>query len=298
MTLKRLVLAVVLACAGLQAHAIGRLADITITDRQSGATLPVYYHQGQAWVAGQPGARYSISVRNRLGERVMAVASVDGVNVLSGETAGWEQAGYVLSAWRQYQITGWRKSNSEVAAFEFSAAGDSYAGRTGRPDHIGVIGVALYREKIAEPVAQAPGVDYDRPDPSRDGPTRSRQEHKPAPLSGNETASAPAAAKSAESASPGTAADSGASQRSSAAPTVKLGTAHGRREQSVVAGTRFERLQASPDEMIQIRYDSRENLVASGVIREPAYRPLPIKPNPFPGSDTASFVPDPPARRY
>lgn len=298
MTLKRLVFAVVLACAGLQVHAIGRLADITITDRQTGATLPVYHHQGQAWVAGQPGARYSISVRNRLGERVMAVASVDGVNVLSGETAGWDQSGYVFSAWRQYQITGWRKSNSEVAAFEFSAAGDSYAGRTGRPDHVGVIGVALYREKIAEPVAQAPRYDHDRSDPSRDGATRFRQEHKPVPHPGTETASAPAAAKSAESAIPGSAADSGASQRSSAAPTAKLGTAHGRREHSVVADTRFERLQTSPDEVIQIRYDSRENLVASGVIREPAQRPAPIRPNPFPGSDSASFVPDPPARRY
>jgi hypothetical protein len=72
-------------------------------------------------------------VRNKLGERVLAVTAVDGVNVLSGETAAWDQAGYVFSPWQQYQVTGWRKSSSEVAAFEFSALGDSYAGRTGRP---------------------------------------------------------------------------------------------------------------------------------------------------------------------
>jgi hypothetical protein len=113
---------VLLACATPQAHAIGRLADTTVVDRESGATLPIYVYRGEYWVAGRPGARYAISVRTRLGERVLAVTSVDGVNVLSGETASWDQTGYVFGSHSQYQITGWRKSSSEVAAFEFSAA--------------------------------------------------------------------------------------------------------------------------------------------------------------------------------
>ncbi len=126
-------LAALLALASLPAQAIGRLADITIVDRETGATLPVHYAKGEYWVAGRPGARYAVTVHNRLGERVLAVPSVDGVNVLSGETAAWDQRGYVFPPYERYQITGWRKSSSEIAAFEFSSAGNSYAGRTGRP---------------------------------------------------------------------------------------------------------------------------------------------------------------------
>src|SRR5688500_4438683 len=73
----------------LPAHAVGRLADVTVIDRNTGATLPLYHHRGEYWVAGQYGAKYAIAVRNKLGERVLAVTAVDGVNVLSGETAAW-----------------------------------------------------------------------------------------------------------------------------------------------------------------------------------------------------------------
>ena len=153
---KLLTLSIILACASLQAHAIGNLADVTVVDRDSGATLALHFYRGDYWVAGRPGARYAVSVRNKLAERLLTVPSVDGVNVLSGETASWDQSGYVFSPHEKYQITGWRKSNSEVAAFEFSDARDSYAGRTGRPGNVGVIGVALFREKLPELVTQAP----------------------------------------------------------------------------------------------------------------------------------------------
>ena len=74
----------------------------------------------------------------------------------------------------------------------------------------------------------------------------------------------------------------------------KLGTAHGQRETSVVSHTSFARLQTQPNEIIRIRYDSRERLIASGVIREPV-RPSPA-PDAFPESARASYVPDPPQR--
>ena len=141
-----------LACfSAMPAQAVGRLADIHVVDRDSGATLPVYRHLGEYWVAGRPGARYAVSVRNATGARVLGVVSVDGVNVVSGETASWEQTGYVLSPWQAFDITGWRKSDAEVAAFHFTASQASYAARTGRPDQVGVIGVAVFREKLPPP---------------------------------------------------------------------------------------------------------------------------------------------------
>jgi hypothetical protein len=299
--LSRLALAVVLVCTGLQAQAVGRLADVTVIDRNNGATLPVYYSRGEYWVAGTPGARYAIAIRNKLGERVMAVTSVDGINVVNGATAAWGQTGYVFGPYYNYQITGWRKSDSEVAAFEFSAASESYADRTGRPNQVGVVGVALFKERLPEPVAVQVPMPY-----------RQLREFKESRMDGAGTpppaAASPAAQKSVAAAGPlGAAAAELTSDRNRAAdvqldqssarlamPSPKLGTGHGQREDSYVSQTSFERLQSQPNEIITIRYDSRENLIAAGVIHErPAHTP-----NPFPDSDRLSFVPDPPARRH
>lgn len=291
-----------LALASLPAQAIGRLADVTIVDRDTGATLPLHHARGEYWVAGRPGARYAITVRSRSGERLLAVPSVDGVNVLSGETAAWDQRGYVFSPYEHYQITGWRKSSSEVAAFEFSSIGNSYASRTGRPDHVGVIGVALFREQRPPSVAPAPYSQEQRRDRSSansSGPhggdgSQERLSAWPAPPAPSSApvepaAAAPAPAPEAESASRSLRADSVA--KAAPLPAPRLGTAHGQRETSVVTHTTFTRLQDRPNEVISIRYDSRENLIASGVIREPLARP--DTPRAFPQSDSVSYVPDP-----
>src|SRR6202163_1977978 len=142
-----------------EAQVQGGIAEVAIIDRDSGAVLSPHYYRGEYWVAGSPGARYAIEIRNRLGERVLAVTSVDGVNVVSGGTAGWGQTGYVFGAGEAYQITGWRKSDSDVAAFAFTPSPNSYAERTGRPANVGVIGVALItrpRPRAGVPPAERP----------------------------------------------------------------------------------------------------------------------------------------------
>lgn len=139
--------AVVLAsCLPFSALA-GMAVDVEILDRKSGEVLPVYWHAGERHVAGEPGREYEIRLRNRAGGRVLAVTSVDGINVITGRTASERGSGYVLDAWGNVAIDGWRKSMDEVAAFYFTALPDSYAARTGRPDNVGVIGVALFRER-------------------------------------------------------------------------------------------------------------------------------------------------------
>ena len=72
----------------------------------------------------------------------------------------------------------------------------------------------------------------------------------------------------------------------------KLGTGHGEREYSYVNHTEFARLQPQPSEIIRIRYDSLENLLAMGIVKRP--RPLPPTMNPFPASPEQQYVPDPP----
>jgi hypothetical protein len=79
----------------------------------------------------------------------------------------------------------------------------------------------------------------------------------------------------------------------SMAPAEKLGTGHGAREASYVQNTTFDRLSSTPNEVIKIRYDSWENLVAMGVVpSRPAWH---AAPNPFPDSTPPRYVPDPPA---
>lgn len=145
-----------LASAG-QTMAHGGVADLSVYDRTEGRRLRVHWHEGRAYVVGKPGNEYQVTVRNRLSEDLLAVVSVDGVNVVSGETANPAQTGYVLSRLQSYDIQGWRKSVSQTAAFYFTSLPDSYAARTGRPDDVGVIGVALFRRKTPpQPIAPAP----------------------------------------------------------------------------------------------------------------------------------------------
>ena len=246
--------AIVTSCNAL---AVGDITEVTIIDRDSGQTLTPYLSHGEYWVAGKPGDTYAIAVHNRLDERVLAVTSVDGVNVLSGDTAAWNQTGYVFRPQQAYQITGWRKSDDVVAAFTFTASPNSYAARTGRPANVGIIGVAVFRER------QQP-------------PTLIPEENLPPPPA----ASPPASHSRSAATSP------------EAMPAPKLGTGHGEREYSHVENTEFQRRQTQPDEIIRIRYDSLDNLIALGIVAKP--RPVIPVTNPFPASPQQHYVPDPP----
>jgi hypothetical protein len=259
-----------------EAHAAGKLADVQVIDRDTGSVLPMYRSRGEFWVAGRPGARYSIMIQNRRGERLLAVTAVDGINVISGETGAWGQSGYVFSPGESYEIAGWRKSNAEIAGFNFTAAGNSYAERTGRPANVGIIGVALFLERPAR------ALEYAEDSVARAAP--------PSPSSVPSPSPAPAAAAAApklEQVKP----SSPTSNIANMLPAQKLGTGHGARETSYVRDTTFDRLSSTPNEVIKIRYDSYENLVALGIVPS---RPWQSTPHPFPDSAIPRYVPDPP----
>jgi hypothetical protein len=272
MKIARLLAATAFAAASFAAHAVGNIADVTILDRTTGRELPVYWHEGRAYVVGKPGDEYQVVVKNRHGEDVLAIVSVDGLNAMTGETANARQSGYVLPSWSRVEVRGWRKSMDETAAFYFTTLGDSYAARTDRPANVGVIGVALFQRKYAPPRASATfplGLDAPASPPPAEPAMKSRSES-----SSMESRQAPSPAQ----------ADSLA--RNSAPPaSAPLGTGHGRREESRVHWVDFERATEEPVETVAIYYDSYRNLVAMGVLQQPSAR----SPNPFP----ASFAPDP-----
>lgn len=252
MLTRLITLTLVLLAASLPAQA-GRLLDIEIVNRNTGEVATPYRHRGNTYVAGNPGDRYAIRLVNRTGGRLLAVLSVDGVNVVTGETAAPDQSGYVLDPYESAEIVGWRKSLEDVAQFYFARLPDSYAARTGRPDNVGVIGAAVFREKV-----------------------------QPQPLFSYRQ-QAPAAAEAEAGASRVDSMNDVKAKRES----DRLGTGHGEREYAPTRYTEFERASSRPSQTISVRYDSRTNLVQSGVI--PVPRPRPPEPNPFPGH----FVPDP-----
>lgn len=243
-----------------QSALAGRLVELSVFDRADSRRLPVYRHGDSAYVAGQPGHEYRLVLRNRTGARVLAVVSVDGVNVVTGQGADPSQSGYVIAPHGRLEIKGWRKSLAQTAAFYFTDLSDSYAARTGRPDNVGVIGVAVFREKRRPP---------------------------PAPIAREAFPGAPGEAGAAKRSAPAPGRQSNESRRDEAEAASRLGTGHGRREHSQARYVSFERATPHPAQLVQLRYDSRANLVARGVIRAPAPCGWPC-PTPFPG-----FVPDP-----
>jgi hypothetical protein len=258
------------------------LVDVQVVDTDQGGALWPTRFRGRDYIAGAPGHRFSVALQNKTGERVLAVLSVDGVNAISGETAGSSQAGYVLDPWQRVEIRGWRKSYSDVAEFYFTDLPDSYGARTGRPENVGVIGVAAFRERRPPPVAYVAPVapvypPYASTQPRPDGAYADRAaaaQAGAAKASGNAAADASARA---ESRSNGVVAEMEAQQ---------LGTGHGERRYDPVAQTQFERASMRPEQRSALYYDAYEALVARGVF---GIRQLAGAPDPFP----AGFVPDP-----
>jgi hypothetical protein len=266
------------------AQTLGGIAEVSIIDRDNGAVLSPHFYRGEYWVAGRPGARYAIEIRNSLGERLLAVTSVDGVNVVSGATAGWDQTGYVFSPGERYQITGWRKTDAEVADFTFTDSPNSYAERTGRPANVGVIGVAVFRERQPLPAYAPPMIGQ-----SSGQPDARRADESAAASPSESMANARTAQAQALPSMPAPMSSAGLR---AAAPAAKLGTGHGEREYSYVNHTEFLRMQTQPNEVIRIHYDSLDNLLAMGIVKRP--RPMPSVANPFPVSPEQTYVPDPP----
>jgi hypothetical protein len=272
----RLVAAAALALAfDTAAHAMPPSAvTIDVYDRTQGETLAIHPLDSQRYVVGTPGHEYAIRIRNETSRRILAVTSVDGVNVVTGETAAPEQSGYVIEAGGSVEIAGWRRSLERTSAFYFTDLGDSYAARTGRPRNVGVIGVAVFHELVRPMMSSF----------LRDKVLAHENEGDPRARAERADAAAPAAPAEDAAAASGRLAASEPRQMLS----NKLGTGFGRDEASLVQRVRFERATSAPAESISIQYDRRDNLIAMGVLPRPRYAQQ--TPDPFPAM---RFVPAP-----
>ena len=147
-------------------RALGRAADrqtnVLLADGDvewmvssgSGPALPIFSTRGGSnyQVAGRSGERYELVYHNRSTRYYEVVATVDGLDVLSGKPGSVKNDGYLLRPGERLVIDGFRKNDREVAAFRFSAKGRAYANNTPAGDarNVGVIGTALFEVRLDE----------------------------------------------------------------------------------------------------------------------------------------------------
>ena len=262
--------------------------SVAVVD-EYGSPLPTYRQGASTWVEGVYGRRYSVQVHNHSAERVEAVVTVDGRDVISGDVGDFTaQRGYVIDPYGSVTVEGFRQSQAQVASFRFTRPGDSYSARRGTPGNLGVIGVAVFPEEAALHTATPP------PPPRRAWWGRGEDRERDAP-SMRKMAPAEASAE-------GLRADDGAAAPSGSAGSVyqpapsrpragNLGTQYGEARHSSTVETPFRRRDAAtPAAILGVYYDDHEGLVARGILPD---APPPIaSPQPFPNAQR--FAPPPP----
>lgn len=268
------------------------LIELTMMVETNGSLTPVreYFHQGQMYVEGIDGARYALRIKNLTGARIEVIASVDGLDVGSGEDASFSLRGMILTSQRTYDFEGYRLDLSAVATFRFGGVAGSYAAQMGKPRNIGVIGVALFEEKVAPPPPPPPPVSFGPPQGGY-GPPMGPPGFGP-PMPGAPPSFGPppgsfGAPPQAMGAAPPPAMGAPAPAAPRAAPAPQsLGTAFGERRDAKVSSTTFDRATSSPASLLSLRYEHREALRALGIpvddlaMRETA-NPFPAEPGPF-----------------
>ncbi len=233
-------------------------------------SLPEYPHQGFLWIEGQESEPYQLRVYNHCPSRILAVVSVDGLNVIDGTTASAYGAGYIVNAGTSVAIKGWRKNLQQSAQFYFTYPQDAYASRVQKDQNLGIIGAAFFHEQLRthEIVPLFPLPEQMQTPSKRKG-------------SASDGAS-PAAAEKSTASTPGVAGMRAPVEEPS------LGTGHGAKITDRAVKSSFER-KTHPFTIISLRYDSTSNLIERGVLHK--HTPLiPRVPNAFPSD---GFVPDP-----
>ena len=276
--------------------------------REDGEVLPTYAFKGRFYVQGGDNDRYLIRVTNPTDRRVEAVVSVDGLDVIDGDSGDLRKRGYIVPPHGDVRIEGFRTSLDDVATFRFSTVDGSYAGQKGKARNVGVIAVAIFEEQgdaqqqIVVP-NNPPPPPPDRPYDWRDDIDASRAPATGGASSGHvarvdrpatKTAPPPPRAESKQSvtaetapapqAAPGRAyhgreeADDdeggyvgGGDAAEPAPPTHRpgLGTEFGEQRYSSASYTRFVRAANRPIAVAELRYNDTAGLMALGIPVQP-----------------------------
>jgi hypothetical protein len=276
---------------------------------EAGETAPTYAFKGRYYVQGNDNERYTIRVTNPTGNRVEAVVSVDGLDVVDGEEGDLNKRGYIVPAYGEVRIEGFRTSLADVATFRFSSVDNSYAGKKGKARNVGVIAVAIFEEQAPPPdqqiivpeVTRRPtywedevgGVDAGPAPRGRVAQHNKKADKKAAEAPADRTAAAPPPPRPGAMGGAGAPATATATAPSAAprreaveedfdgdvgnyepAPQQRsnrpgLGTEFGESRYSAASYTKFVRAANRPIAIAELRYNDTAGLVALGIPIQP-----------------------------
>lgn len=262
-----------------------------------GKPITEYTHENEFFVEGRKGSEYEVKITNNSHRRILAIPSVDGLNVITGKPASSTDTGYVIPGYQSVTIPGWTLDKAEVAKFTFSANDRSYSAQSGQGEsNLGIIGVRVFNERyVPPPVVLTPywndgfipkGLDW-----SAVGMGSSTAGN---PLDGlardfcsnsDEMVFASAAPMASASPMKNSVLRSASVQSQNYVVPVEesIGTAFGRATEFATTSTSFDR-EATPAATLLIRYDTRKGLEQRGIrIDKPKRSHAKPAPQAFPG---------------
>jgi len=315
-TFSLLFLASLAACGGSRDRATNEPSTIPLgqqpvsitLESAGGGALPSGVLGNSVYFAGREGEQYIVRLTNNTAERLELVVTVDGRDVVSGEIGDYaKQRGYIVEPFGSIVVDGFRQSYDRVAAFRFAGLESSYTALRGTPQNAGVIGVAVFEEKVNKkktgPLAAGPQAFPDSGSDDRDASARtSTPPAEPAPFANRGRSAAKKDAEAERSAAAPSVAEEGALSADADAPSAstapgdggggfapppvpknELGTQYGESQFSSVHEVEFKRKKKrKPDAIIAVFYDSERGLQARGVPIGGAFVQDPNEPQPFP----------------
>lgn len=226
-----------------------------------GSAARVYKHEGKAYIEGKVGSTFTVRIKNNSPWRALAVLTVDGLSVMDGSEASFDSGGYIIPAWGSVKVPGWRLSDDNVASFEFTIPGNSYAASKGKGTNLGVIGCAFYFE-------QKPNTDFFNPKTKEFERGESPQYRLTTSSSSGDIRFMSLSMN-----------DSNNTVNCYNMSSAGLGTGFGDKKSHKVESKNFERATVAPIEIATLYYDTLDGLKRRGV--DVDYR-LQVSPSPFP----------------
>ena len=123
--------------------------NVSMHVQVNGRACKEYTHKGMSFIEARSGTNYTVKIKNDNPYRVMAVLSVDGLDVVTGKPAEETNTGYIVDAYSSLDVKGYRISDDNSASFIFTSKGKSYVQQAkSNATNAGVIGLRTYKEKL------------------------------------------------------------------------------------------------------------------------------------------------------
>lgn len=124
--------------------------NVSMHVQVNGRACKEYTHKGMSFIEARSGTNYTVKIKNDNPYRVMAVLSVDGLDVVTGKPAEETNTGYIIDAYSSLDVKGYRISDDNSASFIFTSKGKSYVQQAkSNATNAGVIGLRTYKEKLS-----------------------------------------------------------------------------------------------------------------------------------------------------